>query len=327
VDLEIESKILSQDIKPLKSYLCVNSQLAGWKAVVRIFYIITYFDKGKEIEAAEEWKKLGICAIGWSWSKSNFCDCKSEDEVRTRMSKHHMNTKHARFIWRFVHEIRRGDLVLAYCRNNTIAYVGTVKGHCEYNTKNSIGDQRANFGYAHQREVQWWDQPCYFNRKDLREYYRNQLGKMAEVVAEIVPDSKGVEGFRQLLHTVISGSMLPGIREDTVKADITKHLHRHLDGLEEGLEIRNAEVSVGRSTSRPDFIAEDKRGRAVLIECKAVADVKTVEQLEDYKRKFGRGKDPRLFIVASRITEDCFKMAKARSIELFESELSFRRKE
>lgn len=269
------------------------------------------------MEYADEWKKLDICSIGW---QVDFCKCKSENDVQKLMRRHKIatNNRWFRFIWRFL-EMRRGDIVLAYCRNNVIAYVGTITGRCEYNKDISDGNYR---------KTEWWTEPYYFSRHDLPKHYSEQFLREGEVVKEILPDSRGVEGFKETLRTdAKSGSMEPGIEEDTVKADIVKHLRRDLNTLEEGLNIKKANRHIGESSKRPDFIGEDKQGRSVLIECKGVADARTVDQILEYGKKSKKGSNPRLIIVASRVSEECLKSArKAGNIELFETQLTFRRK-
>lgn len=126
--------------------------------VRRIFAITTYHEPGERASvAAEEWRRLGVCAIGWS--DINFCLCKDKDHVIKRLREKNYDIRGAEDIWRFLKEISEDDLILAYSRDNTIAYVGVVKGPIEYNRTNSIGDPNGEFDYAHQRKVEWWDEP------------------------------------------------------------------------------------------------------------------------------------------------------------------------
>lgn len=290
----------------------------------RIFAITTYHEHDKAAEAAEEWKRLGICAIGWS--EINFCRYKSKEKIKQRLREKYYE-RGSEDIWNFVMEISEGDLVLAYSRNNTIAYVGEVKGPCKYNRKNSVGDPKGRFDYAHQREVEWWDEPHHFNRHDLPKYFADQFGKRGVTVAEINPNSKGFEGFIKIVKACAnSGSKLPGINEDAIKAGLVKYLYHSLDKLEKGLTIKYAEVAIGKRKKkpRPDFIAEDKQGRPVIIECKGTAGEAAVEQVQGYGKEYGAGKNHRLVIVAFRINNACRLAArKAGNIELFECDLTF----
>jgi len=288
----------------------------------RIFAVTTYHEAGEAAEAAEEWKKLGICAIGWG--PPNFCKCKNKEEIKRRLSKIGWDTRGAEDIWYFIGEMSEGDLVLAYSRDNTIAYVGEVKGPCKFDRDNSIGDLDG-FDYPHQRKVEWWEEPHHFDRHDLPKYLSDQFGKRGVTVAEINPGSKGFKGFEMIVKSCASsGSKFPGINEDTIKAGLLKYLHRSLDRLEDGLIIKSAEISIGKQKrSRPDFIAEDKQGRTVLIECKGTAGESAVEQIQSYAKEYGENKY-RLLIIAFKINEACRLAAKkAGNIELVECDLDF----
>ena len=293
--------------------------------VRRIFAITTYHEPGEKATiAAEEWRRLGICAIGWS--DINFCTCKDKVQVIKRLRGKNYDVRGAEDIWCFLKEISEGDLVLAYSRDNSIAYVGVVKGPCKYDRNNSIGDPDGEFDYAHQRKVEWWGEPHHFDRHDLPKYLADQFGKRGKTVVDIDPGLKGFESFIQVIKVcAISGSKIPGINEDTVKAGIVKYLHHSLDRLEEGLIIKSAEVAIGKpKKTRPDFIAEDKMRRAVLIECKGIAGESTIEQIKEYEKEYGKGKDVRLIIVAFRISDACRKMAReAGNIEIVECDLDF----
>ena len=297
----------------------------------RIFAITTYHETAKAAEAAELWKRLGICGIGWS--EIDFCGKRvlsSKEEIKQALRKKDYSTRGSEDIWCFVKEISEGDLVLAYSRHNTIAYIGEVKGPCELNRKNAVGDPKGKFGYSHQRKVEWWEEPHHFDRHDLPKYFADQFGKRGVTVAEIIPKSKGFERFRKIVATCArSGSKLPGINEDAIKAGLVKYLYHSLDRLEKGLKIKSAEIAIGKKKRpRPDFIAEDREGRKVVIECKGTAGENAVEQVQRYGKEYGRGKEPRLMIVAFRINDFCRSAArKAGNIELVECDLDFQKTE
>lgn len=301
----------------------------------RIFAITTYHTSNKAVEAAEEWKRLGICAIGWS--EINFCShksryknkSKSKEEIKKRLKNKNYDTRGSADIWNFISEVSEGDIVLAYSRRNTIAYVGEAKGPCRFNRKNSIGNPNGKFTYSHQRDVKWWDEPHYFNRHDFPKYFADQFGKRGVTVTEIFPNSKGFKGFIDIIKTCAnSGSQLPGINEDTIKAGLVKYLYSSLEKLEKGLTITKVEVAIGKQKkiSRPDFIAKDRQGKPVIIECKGSANEAAVEQIQSYEKEYGKDKDPRLLIVAFRINDACRLAArKAGNVELYECDLTFRR--
>jgi predicted Mrr-cat superfamily restriction endonuclease len=293
--------------------------------VNQIFAITTYHEPGEKATLmAEEWRRLGICAIGWS--SVNFCACKSKEDVIKSLKTNNYDIRSAEDIWLFINEINAGDLILAYSRNNIIAYVGVVKGPCQYVRNNSVGDPNGEFDYAHQRKVEWWDEPHHFDRHDLPKYFADQLGRRGKTVVKIDLGQKSFKSFIKILKVCAnSGARMPGMDEDVVKAGIVKYLYHSIDRLEKGLKIKHCEIAIGKQRkARPDFIAEDKNGRIVLIECKGIAGESAVEQVKEYEEQYGKGKDVRLMIVAFRINQVCRKSAlKAGNVELFECDLNF----
>lgn len=270
-------------------------------------------------EAAEEWKRSGICAIGFA-GPGNF-KAKSKGELEKIARSY--NSRDLDQLWYFYKEMDEGGLVLAYTRNNTIAYVGEIEGPYKFTKENIVGDPEG-FGYPRQRRVKWWDEPHHFDRKDLPIYLAKQFGKRGITIWPIELGPQGFEGFVSILKTCpISGSKMPGVNEDMVKAGLVKYLHHSLDTLESGLIIKEVEPSIGKR-KRPDFIAKDKKKRLVLIECKGTASADAVDQITDYKKRYGKEENPRLIIVAFKIDERCKSAAKrAGNVELFECDLNF----
>lgn len=273
-------------------------------------------------EAAEEWKRLGICAIGFV--RLDDFQVKSKGELEKRTPENY-TSRDIEQVWNFYNGINKGDLVLAYTKHNTIAYVGEVEGPYEFRQDNVVGDPNG-FGYPRQRRVKWWDEPHHFSRWNLPKPFAKQFGKRGFTIRPIEPGAPGCEGFIRILKAcAISGSKMPGLNEDMVKAGLIKHLYRSLNVLELGLKIKRVEPSI-RKRKRPDFIAEDKEERPVLIECKGTASGDAVDQIKDYEKKYGKGASPRLMIVAFKIDEMCRSAAKsAGNVELFECDLSFRK--
>lgn len=111
--------------------------------------------------------------------------------------------------------------------------------------------------------------------------------------------------------------------EDLVKAGIRKYLPNVIDSLETGLRLTGAEHSISQS-ERPDFIAVDKHGCTVVIECKGTAKERDCEQLERYGRSF-KPKSPRLMLIAFKFDERCERMAKKKGLELVECDLRFKK--
>jgi len=288
--------------------------------MVGILEIKTHHDNPEE--AAEEWRRLGVCAIGFVGLGDFRARSKRELEKRAPEGYTQLDIDQ---VWSFCRELKNGDLILAYTKHNTIAYVGEVDGPYEFREDNVVGNPKG-FGYPRQRQVEWWAEPHHFDRRNLPPYFAKQFGKRRFAIRPIDPGPYGFDGFVKILKSCpISGSRIPGMNEDMVKAGLVKYLYRSLDALEPGLRIKHVEPSIQRR-KRPDFIAADKKGRPVLIECKGTASGDAVDQIKQYEKLYGMKKSSRLMIVAFKIDEMCMSAAKrAGNVELFECNLDFRK--
>jgi hypothetical protein len=263
-------------------------------------------------DAAEAWRECGVCAIGWV-RYGNLRKVKQEE----------MPSEVQQFL-----KIKKGDLILAYAAGNRIALVGEVEdGKYMHTEKNVIGldEDDGGFGYPNQYRVRWYDKPHDFSRKDLPSFLTAQLGKRGRTVVPLNLYKRSFdEAKRIILTSAASESLSYDINEDTVKAGIRKYLGHHLDSLENGLKVMKAERSTGK-TDRPDFVAKDKKGETVIIECKGNAYAGDCDQLERYGRNL-RKQNPRLMLVAFRIDDGCLDEAKKNSrIELYQCDLEFQR--
>jgi predicted Mrr-cat superfamily restriction endonuclease len=291
--------------------------------VHKIFSITTYNDNEFVEEVAEEWKRLGICAIGWA-SLGRLDKFKNEKEIIKRLRRRGRPTRNATEIWRFLKDINKGDIIFAYTKDNTIAYIGEVKnGKYEFNEDNVIGEE---YEYPNQKSVDWWDEPHHFDRHDLPREIAEQFGKRGVIVAKIDVGSRGAKKIIEIVKLCAkSGSKLGLINEDIIKAGLVKFLYRSIDRLELGLKIEKVESVIGKK-KRPDFIAKDSKGKTVIIECKGTAGAEAVDQIKSYEKLYGKGFTPRLIIVAYKIDESCRSAArKAKNVELFECDLYFQR--
>jgi len=79
-----------------------------------IYAIVTHHEYPDE--AAEAWKREGVCAIGWS-------DYGNLLKDRPKLLRYDPSFAKERQLFL---SIRKGDVILAYSKRNTIAYVGTV---------------------------------------------------------------------------------------------------------------------------------------------------------------------------------------------------------
>lgn len=265
-------------------------------------------------EAAEAWKRDGVCAIGWT--------NKWEGDIRkVKQSILSKNRAFAVARTQFL-DIRKEDLVLAYARNNMIAYVGEVKGGYRYSRDNEVG-RKDGFNYPNQLQVDWWPEPHHFDRKELPSWLASQLGKIGKTITKIETYDYGCERTIAIIRTCPTpGSALAQI-EDLVKAGIRKYLPNVIGDLEPGLRLTGAEHSIS-AADRPDFIAIDRNERTVIIECKGTAKERDCEQVERYGKTF-KSKNPRLMLVAFKFQEGCEKAAKKRGLELVECELRFKK--
>ena len=272
-------------------------------------YALTTHDERRD-EAAEAWHELNVCAIGFV----RFGNLRKAEETD-------LPSNARNFL-----KMKKGDLVLAYAGGNRIAYVGEIAdGKYMHTTKNIVGldEDDGGFGYPNQYKVKWYDKPYDFSRKDLPDYLWKQLGIRGRTVVPIKLGRRSFDEVKQIiLATARSGSLSYEINEDTVKAGIRKYLRRKMDSLEEGLTIIKSEESTGE-TDRPDFIAKDRNGKKVVIECKGYAYPSYCEQLERYGKNLAR-ENPRLMLVAFRIDDGCLKEAERNPrMELYECDLKF----
>lgn len=262
-------------------------------------------------EAAEAWKKCGVCAIGWT----------DEGDLR-KLSEDELNLDMKDFF-----RLDEGDVVLAYTKRNRIAYVGAVtKGKFKYNKNNLVGrpEERGGFRYANQRAVEWWKEPFDILRSDFPVNIAGQMAKRGKTVIQLDLGRWSFESMKVFIKSIPSGSASEHLDEDTIKAGIVKYLGRSLDPLEEGMKVIDAEKPISKS-ERPDFMAEDSKGKQVIIECKGRANAASLEQLAERYRKFA-AKNARLLLIAFRIDDECRRLARRYpNVELREVDLKFKR--
>jgi hypothetical protein len=276
-----------------------------------IYAITTHDDRPDD--AAEAWRECNVCAIGWG--RYGRLDRVKEEKL----------PKDAKLFLK----IKKGDLILAYSGGNRIAYVGDVKnGRYQHNSrKNIVGldEDDGGFEYPNQYEMKWYEKPYDFSRKDLPPFLLKQLGKRGRTVVPINLNRRSFDEVKQIILTSAnSGSLSYWINEDTVKAGIRKYLKHQIDSLENGLKIMKSEKRTSK-TDQPDFIAKDRSGQTVLIECKGNAYPEDCEQLERYARHLAR-ENPRLMLLAFRIDDGCLEEAKKNPrMELVECDLKFKK--
>lgn len=275
-----------------------------------IYAITTHHERLSE--AAEAWRELNVCAIGWS----SLGNLKKVDQGKLPVDAQ-----------RFM-KLQKGDLILAYAGENRIAYVGEIEdGKYKFTRRNKVGldSDKGGFDYPNQYKVKWYDEPYDFSRKDLPEFLRDQLGRKGRTVVAVKLNGQSFDKVKQIILTCArSGSLSYDINEDTVKAGIRKYLGKNIDSLEKGLKIIKSERRIAE-TDQPDFIGRDKNNVTVIIECKGSASAGDCDQLERYGKKLTKEKS-RLMLVAFKIDGGCIREAEKNSrMELFECNLTFKK--
>jgi len=263
-----------------------------------VFAIVTHLNN--PIQAAEEWKKNGLCSMGGP-----------RLAIRARVHPNNFDKETQLFLG-----LEKGDLILAYVKNNTIAYVGDI-----IDDKLIPRKKMSRLLYNLNKSVKWWDEPYYFKRFNLPKFFSDQLGKPHRTISPIDLGKYSFNQFKNIIITnAISGSGLDELSEDMIKFGFRKYLRKNFDELEKGLRIENYEYPINGGFC--DFIGTDKNGRKVIVECKGIARPDAVRQLNKYGKNSGF-KDPRLILIAYNITNECIAAArKYPSIELFECKLS-----
>jgi RecB family endonuclease NucS len=149
------------------------------------------------------------------------------------------------------------------------------------------------------------------------------MGLRGKTVIKLDLGKRNFEQVKQIiLSNAISGSLTEKGNEDLVKAGLIKNLKKEVSSIENGLIITERE-SPDDKKNRPDFLAKDKDGNEVIIECKGIADAGDADQIIRYRRNYG--KKVRIFLIAFEITQSCKKALKNESVEYFECDLHFKR--
>jgi len=135
---------------------------------MKIIKIVTHHEN--PARAAELFYQEGVVAVGWT----EFGDISNltKEQIMKISQKKWRRTEtesltDAVQLIRFRDEIQKGDLIIAYKKNNIVAMIGEVVGDYYFNDKNVVGDPDGEVGYANQRKVKWWKEPRNFDRSHL----------------------------------------------------------------------------------------------------------------------------------------------------------------
>ena len=126
---------------------------------------------GKRGAFADEFEKAGIAAIGFS-ARKNISSLRSRDAFLSDLTREHPNMRKGRLInwasqlYRFVHEVKDGDLILTPVTDTREIMMGTCAGPCRY-------DPNREGVLPHTRSVTWTDR---ISRDELSGRAKNSAG-------------------------------------------------------------------------------------------------------------------------------------------------------
>jgi len=108
---------------------------------------------GSEGEADSLFIRDKVIAIGWR-AIGDLCKYKDREEFKKQLERAYKSMSvgairnTAGIFWRFVHEIKTGDMVIYPSKRSKRIYIGEVKSEYKYRPE-------ANEGYVNQRDVDW----------------------------------------------------------------------------------------------------------------------------------------------------------------------------
>lgn len=167
---------------------------------MKIVKIVTHHENPER--AAELFYQEGVAAIGWS----EFGDLSdlTEEQIKEISQKKFGRTvpesiNDARQYVDFRDNIGKGDLVLAYRKNNIVAMIGEIESDPYFDDKNIIGNPDGEVGYANQRKMKWWIEPRNFHRSHLPDDLKNKvaLPGTISIIAEDYDKIKLIEHLRK----------------------------------------------------------------------------------------------------------------------------------
>jgi 5-methylcytosine-specific restriction endonuclease McrBC GTP-binding regulatory subunit McrB len=135
---------------------------------MKIIKIVTHHEN--PARAADLFYQEGVVAVGWTefgditnLTKEQIMEISQKKWRRTETE----SLTDAVQLIRFRDEIQKGDIIIAYRKNNIVAMIGEVVGDYYFDDKNVVGDPDGEVGYANQRKVKWWKEPRNFDRSHL----------------------------------------------------------------------------------------------------------------------------------------------------------------
>lgn len=283
----------------------------------KIYSIMTHHKNPEE--AAEEWVREGICAIG-DFRGIATTDLNTIIEELKNLPKKTMWVKEVLRFW----EIQKGDIIIANQGKGMVSALGVVvDDDYEFNQKNIIGSKN-NFGYPHQKKVRWLQSPREFRSEHLK-HLLGRLTQRGKTIIEI--DGHNSEEFLHSLEGLNIPSHEGSYNEELVKAGLSKYVKRNIDHFETGMTIEREERNIDNE-NRPDFLARDKNGVNVIIECKgSLVNKHNIGQVIRYRNRYRKvsSQNARYFLVAFSFDRDATILGKKEDVEMFEVGLTFKK--
>lgn len=309
----------------------------------KLVRIMTHHENPKR--AAELFIEESVVAIGFDIGIDRPFTGMSRDEIKNVFMEEWGASDQQAAIWtatvvNFIHEVKIGDIVLAYMGGNIVAAVGEVIGDYEYNDKNKVGDPNGEIQYPNQRKVRWWSSPRYFHRSKLP----TDLYKWVALPATLYTREYDMAQFKAILQGIPSEGIamevqptvgLEEARAFALETHLRDFLARNLQLIEEGLSLFRDEtgregIEYPTDTGPIDLLAVNRNGDFVVFELKVSRGPdRALGQLMRYmgwvRKKLAGTKDVRGIIVAQRM-DDGLKLAASENprIRLLEYELSFK---
>lgn len=273
----------------------------------KIWQIVAYDDSNSIDKISELDKNLGIVAIGWyeagNLKNKNLSDKKVKEKLGKKLRRRYgksSNWKSAPGALQRFKSMEKDDLIILYKKRNTIACVGTVAKNKDYKfyNKNVIGNIN-DYGYPHQRSVNWHKSPSNFKIELLPKKIREKIGKRGGGTIHQV-HGFSVRELQTALKEIPKIKTMTGlpVDESEIKEHMIMFLDKKINKLESGLQLIKKE-HVTRPGRRADFLAM-KDSKDIKIEVKTIADSKTIRQLKSYMKRGDNG-----IILANEFDEKC----------------------
>jgi len=166
---------------------------------MKVVKIVTHHEYPEK--AAELFYEEGVVAVGWTefgvisgLTKEEIMEISQRKWGRTRPQ----SLADATQLIAFRDEIDKGDVIIAYRKNNIVAMIGEVESDYYFDDKNKVGNPEGDIGYANHRKVKWWEKPRNFHRSYLPPPLNENVALPGTILicAEDYDRNKLIEGLK-----------------------------------------------------------------------------------------------------------------------------------